>query len=160
MQLKLALIIRKPEDQSHLQLLRIRNIITLAIQIIGIESPNSIQQLMIMLIHKLMISALPMPRIKRVIPNHSQPLLRNQRLIFNNMIKILIVTPSKHNILQPTPRRINAVLRTINRIVIILIILERLLAKDNPLIKGTTNSECITNNIPLPPSTEEEEQFA
>ena len=57
-------------DKSYLEILSLRNIVTLAVQIVRVESLHSSQHLLILLIHELTVCALFMPRIERMIADH------------------------------------------------------------------------------------------
>lgn len=145
---------------AHLQLLRVRELITLAVQVVRVECLDRFQHLVVMLIHELTIGSLSVPGVERVVADHCQAFFRDCRLILHDVIKIFIVAPADHDILQSTTRRVNSIFGAIHLVVIVLIVFERLVAENDPVIKGATDREGVANNVPLSFSPEEEQQLS
>src|SRR3984957_8552267 len=146
--------------QTYLQLLGLRYIITLAIQVIRIKRLDSLKHLLVMAGHQNTIGAFRVPWIERVIPNHSQSLCRERALLLDDVVQILIMSPAQHDIVESTARAIDAILGAVDFIVIICIVSKGLVAVDDGIVKGATHRKGVANNVPLTLGVEEVEQLA
>jgi ATP:corrinoid adenosyltransferase len=124
------------EFNAHLQLLSFRNIITLAIQIIRIESADSLEHLLVVLIHEIHVRATRVPRIKRVVADHGEGLVRKSRLLLDDVVEILVVTPGKHHFIETAAGAVNAVFGAVDLVTVVRVVLEGVGVNDL-LVEGT-----------------------
>ena len=100
-----------------------------------------------------------MPRVERVVADHSQSLIRKKRLILEDMVQVLIMSPRQHDIVHTTARLIDAIRGVVLRVVVIRVPLHGLRVNDL-VAEGTADGEGIAHDIPLAGSTIEEEKLA
>lgn len=113
-----------------------------------------------MIIHQLMVSTSRMPRVERVVADHGEGFRRESRLVLDDVVEVLIMSPGEHDIIQTAVRAVDAELRAVDLVPVVRVILKGLGAVDNAVVKGTAHGEGIADNIPLATGVEEEEQFA
>lgn len=113
-----------------------------------------------MLVHQLVISSFAVPGVERVVSDHGQALVWNGGLVLNDVVEILIMTPREHDVVKSTSRGVDTSLGAVDRVLKILVVLEGLCSKDDPVIEGAANRERITDNVPLSLSAVEEEKLA
>lgn len=138
-------------NQVHVVRLKLfdrRDIVALAVKVIRVESLYGLEHSVVFLAHKLTIGALSVPRIKRVIANHGESLIRQSRLILNHVIEIFVVAPAEHDVVKAAPGRVYAELGVVDGILGIGVGLKSL-GQNDALIESTANRESVSNYIPL-----------
>lgn len=138
-------------NQVHVVRLKLfdrRDIVALAVKVIRVESLYGLEHSVVFLAHKLTIGALSVPRIKRVIANHGESLIRQSRLILNHVIEIFVVAPAEHDVVKAAPGRVYAELGVVDGILAIGVGLKSL-GQNDALIESTANRESVSNYIPL-----------
>jgi hypothetical protein len=68
--------------------------------------------------------------------------------------------PGEHHIVQPNARGVDAELRLVYFVVVVLIVLERVGAEDDAIVKCAANRELVTYDVPLSFCTVEEQVLA
>jgi hypothetical protein len=150
---------RRLGGMAYLEILNLGHIIALAVKVVRIERPNSLQHPLVLLVHHPVIRVLAMPWVEAVVSDHGQSLVWNCALLFHDVVQILIVAPAEHHIIHTAPRGIDPVLGRVNRILRVRVGGE-CVGVDDLGGEGTADGEGVSYYVPLPLSIEEEKQLA
>lgn len=142
-----------------LKVLNLGDIIRLAVQIVRVERPNSLQHLVVLLIHHPSIRVLLMPGVERVVADHSQTLIRDSRLVLHDVVEVLVVAPGQHDVVHTAAGHVDAVLSAVDLVVVVGVALEGV-GVDDALVEGATDGECVADDVPLALGIVEEEKLA
>lgn len=148
------------DPSTHLQLLSTGRCIALAVQVVRVEREHCLEHVFVFFVHQFMVGTFSVPGIERVVSNHRQALSRECGLVLDNVIEVFVVSPGEHNIIQADSGGINAKLCLVNIVVVVFIVLERIFSKNDSIVERTADREGVSNDIPLPTCTEEEQKFA
>jgi hypothetical protein len=142
-----------------LEILNLWNIITLAVKVVWVERPNSLKHTVVLFVHHPPVCILLVPGVERVVSDHSQPFVRDGRLILHDVVEVLVVTPAQHNVIKSAARQVDAMLCTVDFVVEVGVVLE-CIRVDDTLVKGTAHRECVADHVPLTLCVVEEEKLA
>jgi hypothetical protein len=142
-----------------LQVLNLGNIIRLTVKIVRVERPNSLEHLMILLVHHPPVRILLVPGVERVVADHRKALIRDGRLILHDVVEILIMSPRQHDVVHSAARYVDAMLGAVDVVIVVGITLEGV-GVDDALVEGAADRECVADNVPLALGVVEEEQLA
>jgi len=143
----------------RLELFHGRHIIALGVQVIGVECPDSLQHLLVVFVHEVVIRAGIVPGVEAVVSDHGQRLIWQRRLLLDDMVQVLIMAPTEHDLIESTAFAVDAVLGAVDRVVVVLVAFEGIWI-DDTLIEGTAHREGVANDVPLAFGVEEEKELA
>lgn len=138
-------------DQVHvvrLQLLHTRHVVTLAVQIIWIEGLHRLKHVPVLLAHEVLVSALTVPWVEGVIPDHGQCFGGKTGLVLDDMVKVLVMAPAEHHIVEAATGGVDPMLGAVHGVMDVRVCCKGL-GEDDALIKGTAHGEGVADYIPL-----------
>ena len=144
---------------THLELLNSGSIIVLAVEIVGVESLDSLQHLMVLLAHEFAVSSLVVPGVEGVVSDHGKTLVRESGLLLDDVVEVLIVSPAEHDIVHANTGLVDTELGAVYGVVIVRVALEGV-GVDDAMIEGQANRKGIANDIPLALGIVEVEELA
>lgn len=145
---------------TYLEFRNSGDIVTLTIEVVWVEGLDSLQHLVVLLIHELMVSTSAVPWVEGVVTDDGESLLGQRRLVLDDVVQILIVTPREHHVVKTTARAVDSELGAVDLVVVIGILLEGLGTVDDSVVESKADGEGVADNVPLALSIEEEEQLS
>src|SRR5216117_1555688 len=128
------------------QLLGIRALVALGIEVVRIERSNPREHFLVPAVHEVLIFPFAVRRIEGVIANHVEGLRR--QVIFDDVIKILVMAPGEMNVFQAAAFRVDARSSLVFRLATVGIVGEELM-KDDLVRIGATYWKRIAHHGPL-----------
>lgn len=147
-------------EQAYLEFLGAGNIVALAVQIVWVERLDSLEHLLVVVVHQLVVRTGVVPGVERVVADHGEGLVRKGGLVLDDVVEVFVVAPGEHDVVQTAARAVDSELGVVDGVVEVLVVLEGLAAVDDALIEATADGECVSDDIPLTLGVEEVEQLA
>lgn len=148
-------------DQANIVLLEILNLgslIALAVQIIRVESLDSLQHLRVLLGHHPLVAAGAVPWVERMVSNHSESLVGEGALLLADVVKVLIVSPREHDVVHTAAWSVDSVLGAVDWVLGVWVVLKGTWVDDG-VIEAAADGEGVADDIPLTTGVVEEEQL-
>lgn len=103
-----------------------------------------LQSLLVLVVLKVRVRPLPVPRVKRVIPDHVERRLRQGRLGLAHLVKVLVVAPREHDVVKSASFRVAAELGRVDWVVEVGVLLEGTGVDDLVLREGGTDDKGVS----------------
>ena len=148
------------KQETHLQLRHTGNIITLAVQVVRVERLDSLEHLLVVVVHQLVVRAAAVPRVEGVVADHGEGLGGQGGLALDDVVEVLVVAPGEHDVVEAAAGAVDAELGAVDLVAVVRVVLEGLGAVDDTVVKGAADGEGVTDNVPLAFGGEEIQQLA
>src|SRR5260370_1156184 len=89
----------------------VRALAAFRVEIVGIELPHPLEQGLVALIHQVPVSAMPVRRVERMVPEHVLRLFR--QVFLRYAVNVFVVSKREVNVIQPAVRLVDPILRLI-----------------------------------------------
>lgn len=132
-----------------LELLGIGDTVALAVQVIGVESLDSLHHLPVLVAHEVAVSALTVPGVEGVVADHGQGLVGERGLVLDDVVEVLVVAPAEHDVVETAVGRVDAVLGVVVGVGGIGVALSEGGRVDAAVREGAADSEGVADDVPL-----------
>ena len=149
LQLAINIVLPQKGEVVRFQGFHIRKSITLGVKVKLVELLDPFQRLGIFLALKLCISALVVPRVEGMKPDHVQATFwKGATIELQHLVHVLIMAPGHEKVADAALRQVHPELGAIHWVMIVRITFERF-RENNCFSRGTSYWKSVSNNCPL-----------
>lgn len=136
------------DKMTNLELLHAGNTVTLGVEVVRVESLDSLQHLMVLLAHELPVRTLLVPGVEAVVADHGESLVGQLALVLDDVVEVLVVAPAEHDVVEADAGRVDAELGAVDGVVVVRVALEGVRV-DAALVEAAADGEGVADAVPL-----------